>query len=113
MLCDIKMPGRSGIELLSELTADFPDLAVVMTTGVDDPRIADVAFDFGAFGYVIKPFDTNELLISLAGALKRRELESAQRGHVRTLEQTIARTRVLGGVLEGTRGRAGAVARRR
>jgi putative two-component system response regulator len=100
-LCDIKMPGRSGIDLLAELTEDFPDLAVVMTTGVDDPRIAEAALDVGAFGYVIKPFDTNELLISLASALKRRELELAHRDNVRALEQTIARTRRLGGLIEG------------
>ena len=80
MLCDIRMPGESGIDLLTELTADFPDVAVVMTTGVDDPHIADVAFGIGAFGYMVKPFDTNELLISLASALHRRDLESAQRG---------------------------------
>jgi putative two-component system response regulator len=103
-LCDVKMPGKSGLELLRELTADFPELAVVMTTAVDDPRIADVAFEFGAFGYVIKPFDTNELLVSLASALKRRDLEAAQRGVVRAMEQTIARTRILGGVLEGLDG---------
>jgi putative two-component system response regulator len=107
VLCDIKMPGKSGMELLTELTADYPDLAVVMTTGVDDPRMAELAFDYGAFGYVIKPFDTNELLISLAGALRRRDLESNQRGHVRALEQTIARTRMLGGVLEGLEGERG------
>jgi putative two-component system response regulator len=100
VLCDIKMPGPSGIDLLREITADFPDLAVVMTTGVDDPRIADVAFGTGAFGYLIKPFDTNEILISLAGALRRRELEAAQRATVRALEQTISRTRTLGGALE-------------
>jgi putative two-component system response regulator len=107
VLCDISMPGKSGIELLRELSVDFPHLAVVMTTGVDDPRLADVAFEFGAFGYVIKPFDANELLINLAGALKRRELESAQRGHVRALERTIARTRMLEGVLEGIEGEPG------
>ena len=72
-----------------------------------------MAFDFGAFGYVIKPFEANELLISLADALHRRDLESAQRGQVRALEQTIARTRVLGGVLEGLEGEPGAFARRR
>jgi putative two-component system response regulator len=108
VLCDVSMPGKSGIELLRELTADFPQLAVVMTTGVDDPRIAEVAFDFGAFGYVIKPFDANELLINVASALKRRDLESAQRDHVRALERTIARTRMLGGVLEGIEGEPGA-----
>jgi putative two-component system response regulator len=95
------MPGRSGIDLLAELTEDFPDLAVVMTTGVDDPRIAEAALDIGAFGYVTKPFDTNELLIGLASALKRRELELAHRDNVRALEQTIARTRRLGGLIEG------------
>jgi putative two-component system response regulator len=100
-LCDIKMPGRSGIDLLAEVTEDFPDVAVVMTTGVDDPRIAEAALDVGAFGYVTKPFDTNELLISLASALKRRELELARRDNVRALEQTIARTRRLGGLIEG------------
>jgi putative two-component system response regulator len=76
VLCDIRMPGRSGMDLLAELTADFPDLAVVMTTGSDDPHVAEVAFDFGAFGYLIKPFEANELLINLASALRRRDLES-------------------------------------
>jgi DNA-binding NarL/FixJ family response regulator len=95
VLCDIKMPGESGLELLTQLTADCPDVAVVMTTGLDDPQIADVAFGFGAFGYLVKPFDTNQLLVNLAGALKRRELEIARRGQMRTLEPTIARTKVL------------------
>lgn len=108
VLCDIRMPGRSGMDLLAELTADFPDLAVVMTTGSDDPHVAEVAFDFGAFGYLIKPFGANELLINLASALRRRDLESAQREHVMALEQTIARTRVLGRVLEGLDGERGA-----
>jgi putative two-component system response regulator len=101
VLCDITMPGASGLTLLRELTADFAGLAVVMTTGIDDPRVAEVAFDNGAFGYLTKPFDANELLISLASALKRRDLESAQRRHVRELEQTIARTQTLAKVFEG------------
>jgi putative two-component system response regulator len=90
VLCDIRMPAESGIDLVRDLTADFPDLAVVMTTGVDDPHIADVAFDVGAFGYVIKPFETNELLINLASALKRRDLELARRSHEQALDPDIA-----------------------
>ena len=107
LLCDIRMPGKSGLELLRELAADFPELAVVMTTGVDDPQIAEVAFELGAFGYVVKPFDANELLISLASALRRRDLESARGRHVRALEQTIARNRILEGVLESLDGEPG------
>ena len=108
VLCDIRMPGQSGIDLLTEITNDFPDLAVVMTTGIDDPDLADVAFGLGAFGYLIKPFENNELLINLASALTRRRLEMAGRGHVRALEQTIARTKLLGRVLEGLADEPGA-----
>ena len=100
VLCDITMPGQSGIELLEELTADFPDIAVVMTTGADDPRMAEAAFDRGAFGYVIKPWDTNELLISLDSALRRREHESSQRRRVRALERTVAGSSNGSGVIE-------------
>ncbi len=67
--------------------------------------MADVAFEFGAFGYMVKPFDTNELLINLASALRRRDLEVARRDHVAALERTITRTR-LSGCDRGTRGRS-------
>jgi putative two-component system response regulator len=100
VLCDITMPGESGLDLLIDLTLDFPEVAVVMTTAMDSPEVAEAAFGFGAFGYVVKPFETNELLNSLAGALRRRDLELTQRRHVRALEQTITRTRRLGGLLE-------------
>src|SRR5712671_2781600 len=52
LLCDVRMPGESGLELLKEVAADLPDVAVVMVTGVDDPATAQVAFDIGAFGYL-------------------------------------------------------------
>jgi putative two-component system response regulator len=95
VLCDIRMPEHSGIDLLARLTADHPDAAVVMMTAVDDPDVADAAFESGAYGYIVKPFDTNELLINLASALKRRSLEATHRGHVRSLERAIVRTRML------------------
>ncbi|MFZ0666007.1 MAG: response regulator [Acidimicrobiales bacterium] len=90
-LCDVRMPGESGLDLLASLAADFPELAVIMTTGVDDPPTAALAFDIGAFGYLIKPFTTNEICITLDGALRRRELEAARRSHLRGLEQTVTR----------------------
>jgi DNA-binding NarL/FixJ family response regulator len=100
VLCDITMPGESGLDLLVGLTARFPDVAVVMTTGLDDPRMAEAAFDRGAFGYVIKPWETNELLISLDSALRRRDHESSQRRRVRALERAAPTTRTAGRVLD-------------
>lgn len=104
VLCDITNPGGSGVDLLSDVTADFPDVAAVATTGVDTAAAADASFRLGAFGYLVKPFGTNELLNNLAGALRRRDLEQEHRRAVRALEQTIARTRTLGGLLETLEG---------
>jgi putative two-component system response regulator len=98
-LCDVRMPGESGLDLLASLAADFPEVAVVMTTGVDDPPTAALAFEIGAYGYLIKPFTTNELCITLAGALRRRELEEARRSHLSGLERTVTRLRSVPGVV--------------
>jgi DNA-binding NarL/FixJ family response regulator len=90
VLCDVTMPGTSGIELLAELFSRFPDVAVVMITGLDDPRVASEAFDLGALAYVTKPFAANELLISLAGALRRHDLEAVHRARIDALEVMVA-----------------------
>jgi DNA-binding NarL/FixJ family response regulator len=89
-ICDITMPGQSGIELLADLTIAFSNVAVVMMTAIDDPSVAEQAFKLGAFGYVTKPFEANELLVNLACALRRRDLDAASREHVLELEQKIA-----------------------
>ncbi len=99
MFLDIRMGSQSGLELLEVVTADHPDVAVVMTTAVDDPEVARTAFDIGAYGYLIKPFTSNELLIAATGALRRRELEMATRGRSRDIEHGLARLRSVRGVL--------------
>jgi len=87
MLCDIRMPGMSGVELIPKaLTAD-PDLAIIMLTGVDDPASAIACLKIGAADYLIKPVDLEELNHSLQSALRRRELEIERR----QLEQWLAR----------------------
>ena len=90
VLCDIMMPGSSGMELLAELPSRFPDLAVVMTTAVDDPLVAEEAFHLGAVGYMTKPFEANELLINLACALRRRDLDHEHRLQLQTLQAALS-----------------------
>ena len=99
VLCDLRLPGESGLELLATLIADFPEVAVVVTTGVDDPPTASMAFEIGVYGYLIKPFTENEICITLAGALRRRELEAARRSHLRGLERTVTRLTGVQGVV--------------
>src|SRR5688572_2104151 len=58
VLCDVRMPGQSGLELARHIIAEHPDTPVVMVTGLDDAGIGQAALAFGAYGYVIKPFRT-------------------------------------------------------
>jgi putative two-component system response regulator len=89
VLCDLNMPGESGMGLVREVVAREDDIAVVMVTGMDDPALADAALDLGAYGYVVKPFRTSELMIAVANALRRRRLEIENRAHREHLEQIV------------------------
>ena len=96
VLSDVNMPGESGIEFTREVLAHHPETAVVMVTGMDDPAYAEVAIELGAYGYVLKPFKPNELIINVGNALRRRTLEIENRIHRELLEQTVlARTTAL------------------
>ncbi|HWC75091.1 MAG TPA: response regulator [Gemmatimonadales bacterium] len=87
MLCDIRMPGTSGIELLPKVLARDADIAVLMLTAIDEPRTAVECLKLGAVDYLIKPVDLEELELSLQHALRQRQLEVDRR----ELEQWLAR----------------------
>jgi DNA-binding NtrC family response regulator len=87
MLCDIRMPETSGVELLPKVLAQDPDLAVIMLTAIDEPRTAIECLKLGAYDYLIKPVDLDELEMSLQHALRQRQLELDRR----QLEQWLAR----------------------
>jgi putative two-component system response regulator len=89
ILCDIDLPDESGITFVQRTEAAYPDIAVVMVTGLDDPSVAEVALGAGAYGYIIKPFETNELIISVANALRRRTLEIEHKAQTTYLEHLV------------------------
>ena len=79
VLCDIGLPGSSGLELLGELGRTRPDIATIMVTGHDHVGIVDAALKLGAYGYITKPFAPNDLMIDISNALHRRRLEAERR----------------------------------
>ena len=89
MLCDVNMPGESGLELLSSTLVSHPEVAALMVTGADDPEMAESAIELGAFGYLTKPFRPNELMINIVNALHRRRLEMENRAHRAMLENAV------------------------
>jgi putative two-component system response regulator len=89
LLTDMNMPGESGLDLIRAASERYPGLATVMVTGLDDRALANAALELGAYGYIIKPFESNEILISVTNALRRRALEIENRGHQARLEQQV------------------------
>jgi putative two-component system response regulator len=90
LISDIMMPGKSGLELLALTGQHFPDVAVLIVTGIDDRQTAIRALQLGAYGYVTKPFDRNEILISVANALERRRLALASQAYEQRLEREVS-----------------------
>ena len=74
VLSDIMMPGMDGIALLKALRAAYPDTAVVMITAVSNVSMAIEALREGAYDYLIKPFNLEEVVLSVRNALEKRRL---------------------------------------
>jgi len=89
LISDIMMPGKSGLELLETVRRQYPELAVIMATGLDRCEVAKGTLRFGTYGYLIKPFEKNELLISVAGALERRRLTRESLAYEKRLRQEV------------------------
>jgi putative two-component system response regulator len=89
VLCDVNLPGASGLDLIRHAVAAHKKTAFLMISGLDDPAIAEQALTLGAYGYIIKPFTANELLIGVANALRRRTLEIESRARHEELERIV------------------------
>jgi putative two-component system response regulator len=86
---DIRLPGRSGADLLPDVKAAFPDTAVIMLTGNDETRTAVATLAQGASGYLLKPVERDELVFQVGSALERRRLTLENRQYLRGLERRV------------------------
>src|SRR2546430_1614115 len=74
MLCDIRMPGTSGVDLVPQALQVEPDLAILMLTAVNDATSAALCMQRGAMDYLTKPIELADLGRAVQRALKRREM---------------------------------------
>jgi len=74
VIMDVRMPEMDGIEVLGEIKKSHPKIQVIMMTAFSTTEKAIHAMKLGAYDYIIKPFDNDELLIRIKDAIKTREL---------------------------------------
>jgi putative two-component system response regulator len=74
MLCDVRMPGMSGLDLVPIARNLDPDLAIVMLTAMNDTPTASQAIERGAMEFLTKPIDFPDLTHALTRVLRRRQI---------------------------------------
>ena len=76
MLLDLLMPSVSGMELLQKIKEELPDIECIIITAVDDVDSAVQAMKFGAYDYLVKPINSEKLIITVNRALERYHLRN-------------------------------------
>ena len=96
MLSDLMMADLDGIGLLERTKEKYPDMPVVMVTAVHDISVALAAIRNGAYDYLLKPFEREQLLATVSRALENRRLKMENRNYQLNLESLVeARTNQL------------------
>jgi putative nucleotidyltransferase with HDIG domain len=96
MLSDLMMADLDGIGLLERTKEKYPDMPVVMVTAVHDISVALAAIRNGAYDYLLKPFEREQLLNTVSRALENRRLKVENRTYQTNLESLVkARTEQL------------------
>src|SRR6266849_2830443 len=90
MLSDLMMADLDGIGLLERSKEKFPDMPVIMVTAVHDISVALAAIRNGAYDYLLKPFEREQLLAMVRRALETRRLRMENRAYQSNLESLVA-----------------------
>ncbi|MDA8141799.1 MAG: PAS domain S-box protein [Desulfobacteraceae bacterium] len=89
LISDIHMPGESGLDLARFVKTQYPQTAIVIISVIDDPQTAKTLIKAGIHGYIVKPFDMQQALITVHNALTRRDLEIEAHALKNHLEDTV------------------------
>src|SRR5262249_11425722 len=96
IITDIAMPGKSGIEILKHTRAANPETPVIMITAYESTESAIEALKLGAYDYIIKPFDVEEMKTVVRNALEKRRLENENRVLKRELKEKLRLDELVG-----------------
>lgn len=78
VILDVRMPGMDGIETLREIKKHHPLTEVIMLTGHASMEVAIEGMEMGAFDYLMKPMDMDELLYKAEDAFKKKQIHEGK-----------------------------------
>src|SRR5437588_7421773 len=90
MLSDLMMAEMDGIALLDQVQDCYPDMPAIMVTAVHDISVALAAIRNGAYDYLLKPFEREQLLALVRRALEHRKLRLENRSYQSNLDFIVA-----------------------
>jgi two-component system NtrC family response regulator len=96
VITDLKMPGMSGLELLRKIRADYPEILVIMVTAFGTVENAVEAMKAGAYDYITKPVNIDELRLIVSRGLEHLDLREEVRLLRSTLDQKYGFENILG-----------------
>lgn len=96
VIADIRMPGMDGLELLEKIQSEQLDTSVIVMTGYASVESAVRALKHGAFDYITKPFDPDELSVAVRNALEQHRLKRENRMLRQQLSESFAVSELVG-----------------
>jgi len=96
IVADIRMPGMDGLELLERIQSEQLDTVVIIMTGYASVESAVRALKHGAFDYITKPFDPDDLSVAVRNALEQQRLRRENRMLREQLAESLAVTELIG-----------------
>jgi putative two-component system response regulator len=89
VLSDVEMPGMSGVELLKQLKSLDETIQVVMVSGLQQMETVRQCVREGAYDYIVKPFEAEDLLVTVERAVERARLIRQNEGYRKDLERMV------------------------
>ena len=86
VVLDVKMKGMDGIEVLREIKIKYPLIEVIMLTGHAEIEIGMQGMELGAFDYLMKPMDIDDLLYKIQDAFKKKSIQEQK---IREMKEVI------------------------
>jgi len=80
VVLDVRMPDMNGIDVLREIKAGHPSIEVIMLTGYSNIEVAVRGMELGAFDYLMKPIDIDELLYKIEDAYRAKAIREGHAG---------------------------------